>query len=53
MMSSASSSGDGRLSRSASDLSFIQKMSRLVLSRFRISSTLNLRKRPSGFFFSL
>ena len=32
--------GPGRLSRSARDLSLIQKISRLVLSRFRMSSTI-------------
>lgn len=37
-ISTASSSGSGRLSRSAKDLSLIQVMSRLVLSRLIISS---------------
>ena len=49
MISSASSSAGGRLSKSARLLSFIQKRSRLSLSLCRISSMENLRKRPSGF----
>ena len=49
MMSSANTSGSGRLSRSARLLSFTQKMSRLFLSRFQISSALNFLHLPSGF----
>ena len=48
MISIARTSGSGKLSRSAKDLSLIQKISKLVLSRLRISSTSNLRQRPSG-----
>ena len=45
MISADKISGSGKLSRSAKDLSLIQKISRLVLSRLRISSTPNLRQK--------
>ena len=38
IISAARTSGSGKLSKSARDLSLIQKISRLVLSRFRMSS---------------
>lgn len=48
MISSASSSGSGRLSRSVRLLSFSQNRSRLALSSARSSSRENARHRPSG-----
>jgi hypothetical protein len=44
IISAAKSSGSGRLSRSARDLSFCQVISRLVLSREVISSIVNLNQ---------
>jgi len=49
IMSPAKTSGSGRLSRSASDLSFIQDISNEVLSLVIISSKENFRHLPSGF----
>src|SRR5690606_15816640 len=50
IISSARSSGSGRLSKSVRLLSFSQNRSRLVLSRASNSSTPYFRQRPSGFF---
>jgi hypothetical protein len=44
IISAARSSGSGRLSRSARDLSFSQVISRLVLSQAIISSLVNLNQ---------
>lgn len=49
MISAANTSGSGRCSKSARDLSLIQKISRLDLSRSKISRAENFRQRPSGF----